>query len=123
MGVGMRITPEYGQRLTDGILNLLRVVGVWQGEVPKVTCPALSAEGGLCFVSADTSGVFLPGIRLGATVKKGEHLGNIISPSLGRVEQRVTAPCGGKVFTLREYPIVYQGALLARILEEKPHEE
>ncbi len=123
VGVGMRITREYGQRITDGILNLLRVIGVWQGEVPKVSCPVLSAEGGLCLVSAGASGVFLPGIRLGAAVAAGEVIGEIVSPSHGRVEQRVTAPCAGRVFSLREYPIVYQGALIARILEEKPHEE
>ena len=34
----------------------------------------------------------------------------------GAVEQEIFAPCSGIVFTLREYPVVYEGSLLARIL-------
>lgn len=118
IGAGMRITPEYGLRLTDGIIMLLREIGVWEGEAPMVCTPRLLGERGLCLVSAESSGVFVPAIRLGAAVSKGEHLGDIISPALGQVQRRVTAPCAGKVFTLREYPVVYKGTLLARIFED-----
>ena len=35
MGVGMRITKEYGQQMTDGILNLMYKMGIWKGKPPK----------------------------------------------------------------------------------------
>ena len=31
MGVGMRLTPAYGEQLTEGILNLMRSEGMWDG--------------------------------------------------------------------------------------------
>ena len=35
MGIGMRITREYGDRLTDGILNVLAHMGMWNGTVTE----------------------------------------------------------------------------------------
>jgi len=32
------------------------------------------------------------------------------------------SPCNGLLFTIREYPVVYEGSLLARILED-PNED
>ena len=49
-------------------------------------------------------------------IKKDEHIGDVIDPVTGKTEEYVTAPCGGKIFTLREFPIVYGGSLIARIL-------
>ena len=36
----------------------------------------------------------------------------------GRVAERVVAPASGLLFTLREYPVVYPGSLLGRILKD-----
>ncbi len=33
MGVGMRITREYGDQLVDGIFVLLKDLGIWDGDV------------------------------------------------------------------------------------------
>ena len=32
MGVGMRITKEYGYQLVEGILNVMKELGVWEGD-------------------------------------------------------------------------------------------
>ena len=42
----------------------------------------------------------------------------MIDSLTGTVKQRIVAEKPGLVFTLREYPFVYKGALLARILQE-----
>lgn len=34
----------------------------------------------------------------------------------GQVLERVLSPIDGLLFTRREYPVVYEGALLARVL-------
>ena len=36
MGVGMRITKKYGYQLVEGILNVMKELGVWEGETEEV---------------------------------------------------------------------------------------
>ena len=105
MGVGMRITKSYGDQLLDGIFNLMSKMGIWTGETKKVSHPIVSTDGNVSFIYSDTSGIFMPAIKHWAGISKGDHIGDILDP-----------PCSGIVFTLREYPVVYEGSLLARIL-------
>jgi predicted deacylase len=46
-------------------------------------------------------------------------LGAIVSPFAGEQLSDVRSPVDGVLFTLREYPLVYEGSLMARIVEEK----
>lgn len=39
-----------------------------------------------------------------------------LNPLTGEIAQRIVAETDGIVFTLREYPIVSEGSLIARIL-------
>ena len=116
MGVGMRITNEYGEALIDGILNLMRHLGMWSGPViEKVKAPILSVKDEVEFVNASVSGVFLTRKSNNCQVKKGESIGRIVSSLSGEVLEDVKAPADGLMFTLRAYPVVYEGSLLARI--------
>ena len=117
MGVGMRINHGYGNRLVNGILNLMHSLGIW-AEAPEansISTPVVSAGNRVSFLNADASGVFLTEIKNNMIVEKGEKIGEIVSPLTGEVFQTVEAPTRGLLFTLRAYPIVYQGSLLARI--------
>ena len=116
MGVGMRITKEYCRQLTAGIFNLLKNLGMWTGEVEEVREPIVSGEGTVEFVNSDADGIFVPCVEHWVEIEKGEHIGDVINPTDGQTVERVTAPCRGKIFTLREFPIVYGGSLIARIL-------
>ncbi|MGN0606202.1 MAG: M14 family metallopeptidase [Oscillospiraceae bacterium] len=116
MGVGMRITKEYCRQLTAGIFNLLKNLGMWSGDSDKVREPIISEEGKVEFVNSGADGIFVPCVEHWVEIEKGEHIGDVIDPVTGRTAERVTAPCGGKIFTLREFPIVYGGSLIARIL-------
>ena len=49
-------------------------------------------------------------------MKKDGHIGDILNPLTGEINERILAPTDGIVFTLREYPIVNEGSLIARIL-------
>lgn len=117
MGVGMRITKKYCAQLITGILNLMKELGIWDGEIyGEIHEPIISIDKKVGFLNAETSGIFVPSAEHGAVVKEGEHIGDIISPLTGEVLNRVEACIAGKVFTIREYPVVYEGSLLARIL-------
>lgn len=49
-------------------------------------------------------------------IKKDDKVGEILNPLTGEIEQVVISPCDGMIFTLREYPVVYEGSLIARVL-------
>lgn len=120
MGVGMRITKEYCRQLFDGILNLMKELGMWSGETALVREPIVSEGREVGFVNSDAAGIFVPCADFGDTVNKGEHIGDVVDPLTSKVVEKVEAVCSGMIFTLREYPVVYGGSLLARIL--KPSE-
>ncbi|MCH3972719.1 MAG: M14 family metallopeptidase [Oscillospiraceae bacterium] len=118
MGVGMRITEAYGQQLIVGILNLMHSLGMWDGPVEAVRQPVISRDGKVSFINAGASGVFLPTARHHNRVVPGQQLGVIADPLSGEIREVLHSPAKGTLFTLREYPIVYEGSLIARILGE-----
>ena len=52
----------------------------------------------------------------GATLIVDLALGRIVSPLHGGTLAAVQSPVDGILFTLREYPAVYEGSLMARIM-------
>ena len=117
MGVGMRITREYGDALIDGIFNLLIDKGIWNGPAPiGLKEPIVSTDGEVSFINADSAGIFLPTATHNNMVSAGQELGIIADATTGEVRQRVESPTDGLLFTLREYPVVTPGSLIARIL-------
>ena len=117
MGVGMRITKEYCRQLFDGTLNLMKELGMWNGETAPVREPIVSEGREVGFVNSDAAGIFVPCANFGDTVKKGDHIGDVVDPLSSKTVEKVDAVCDGMIFTLREYPVVYGGSLLARILQ------
>ena len=116
MGVGMRITKEYGNQLVDGIFALMKDMGIWAGETITPKEPIISEDGEVSFINAGASGVFVPAVEHWEDVKQGEHIGDILNPLTGEIAEQILSPADGIVFTLREYPIVSEGSLIARIL-------
>ncbi|MGN0456173.1 MAG: M14 family metallopeptidase [Acutalibacteraceae bacterium] len=116
MGVGMRITKEYCHQLTDGIFCLMKELGIWSGEAITPKEPIISTDGKVSFINAESSGIFVPEVTHWVDVKQGDCIGNIVDPLSGEVINEILSPCDGTVFTLREYPVVDEGSLIARIL-------
>ena len=108
MGVGMRLTREYGEQLIDGIFNTMKELGMWKGEVPEVRSPMISENPeDVSYLNASASGLFVPEVK------------QIVDPLEGKVLDEVRAPQGGMLFTIRDYPIVDEGSLMGRILNEE----
>ncbi|MGM9594356.1 MAG: M14 family metallopeptidase [Candidatus Onthomonas sp.] len=119
MGVGMRLTPSYGDQLTQGIFRLMAELGIWTGPVPEVRTPVISEEGdAVCYLNAPVSGIFLKESTHGTMLRAGDRIGSILNPLTGEILCQVTAPADGLLFTIREYPVVDEGSLLARIRKE-----
>ena len=115
MGVGMRITKAYGEQLLAGILNLMKTQGMWTGETEAVREPIIGHDD-VAFLNAEAAGIFIPEVTHNCIVKKGQVIGVIADPLTGTDNEIVTAPENGLLFTLRDYPVVYPGSLLGRIL-------
>lgn len=116
MGVGMRITKDYGDQLVKGIFNLMKEMDIWTGEVLPVKDAIISTEKEVEFLNAKSSGIFMPCVEHLSGIKKGESIGEILNTLTGEIEEKVVSPCDGMIFTLREYPVVYEGSLIARVL-------
>ena len=56
-------------------------------------------------------------------MEKGQHIGDIVYPATGEILHECCSEVSGHVFTLREYPVVYSGSLIARILEDESEED
>lgn len=117
MGVGMRITKKYCEQLVEGIFNMMHEMGIWTGEVSKVREPIISKDGKVSFINANTSGLFVSKTEHWMNLKKGDPIGQILDPLRGKVLDEIVSPVDGILFTLREYPVVDEGSLIARILE------
>jgi predicted deacylase len=118
MGVGMRITEDYCVRLINGIINLLSSLGMWNGYVKQVRTPVVSKDHSVSFINSDAAGVFIPRAEHSDRVAKGEEIGRVYDPLTGNIVEKALSPCDGLLFTLREYPVVFGGSLLARILSD-----
>ena len=120
MGVGMRITKTYGDQLVDGILNLMKEIGIWNGKTTEVRKPIISKNpDDVCFLNASTGGLFVPAVKHWQKLKKGDLIGQIIDPLAGKVLDDIYSPVNGILFTIRDYPIVDEGSLIGRLLREE----
>lgn len=115
MGVGHRINNEYCQQLIEGIFNLMTELEVWDDAPVNVRNSIVSTEGQVSFIYAAGSGIFVSSINSMGTIGMGTHIGDIIEPITGKVIQRIESPTDGIIFSLREHPVVYKGALIARV--------
>lgn len=123
MGVGMRITKEYCKQLMDGIINLLVSLEMLTDvEVTEIREPVVSLDGAVGFINSPATGIFVPDTEFGSVVSEGDIIGRIVNPLTGAIVENAVAPCSGLLFTLREYPVVYGGSLIARILRQEDKE-
>ncbi|ETI91609.1 M14 family metallopeptidase [Clostridium butyricum] len=116
MGVGMRITEKYCNQLVVGIFRLMKEIGIWAGETKVIKEPIISTDREVGFANANSSGIFIPKATHWSSIKKGELIGDILNALTGEIEEKIYAPCDGLIFTLREYPVVYTGSLIARVI-------
>lgn len=117
-GIGMRLTKRYGDQLVDGLLNIMKSMGMWTGPVGPIRNPQISTDGKVNFINASEPGIFLPAVEHSSHVSKDEIIGSILNPRTGEVAEEIVAPCDGLMFTLRAYPVVYEGSLIARVLDD-----
>ena len=117
LGVGMRINHFDGKNTVLGLLNMLHTMGMWR-EKPSGLInadPIISSGDEVAFINASHSGIFSTETHNSCIVHEGMEIGQILDPLTGSVVESVKAPATGFLFTIRAYPVCYEGSLLARI--------
>ena len=120
-GTGLRLTAAAGDQIFSGTLNLLYHIGVLEPGMngpPAVKNPLLAGPEQIVAVNAKHPGLFVSRAALGQNIQQGEPVGEMVDPCHGSVLEEVKSPASGFVFTLRELPLAYSGAVLARIAME-----
>ena len=67
-------------------------------------------------MNAGCSGIYIPAAEHAAHVEQGQERGAVVDPLTGEIRETLKSPASGLLFTQREYPVVYEGSLIARIL-------
>jgi uncharacterized protein len=121
-GTGNRLTPEVATTLSNGILNLLNVLGVLPDEAltfhwAGMSRPEVVGDEKVHRIRSDSAGLFLPRHTPWDAVVQGEPLGDVVDPILGTVLEVITSPQAGRVLALREQPVVLPGSMVARVVE------
>lgn len=118
LGVGLRITLDFAERVHLGLLNFLHRLGIIDGAPPiDPAPPRVARSDDVLYLNAEAAGLFLPATALGRTLSAGEPVGSVLDPIRGEVREEIRAPAPGYVFTLRAHPIVYPGSLVARMVK------
>ena len=120
-GVCLRIHPEKGDQIFNGVLNLLNEMGTLKILPKPVKEPYLIQPDQVKMVQAHHSGLFIKQVEAGKFLEEGERIGKLIDPIDGSILKEIVSPCFGLLFTIREHPLAHKGSPLARIakLEEK----
>ena len=110
------IDQAEGLQLVDGIFAVMKQMGIWQGEIKPVRNPMVAYDNQITFVNAESSGMFIPTVRVHDMVDAGMHIGSVVNILTGTVEEKVVAPRSGMICGIRDYPAIEMGSLLARIV-------
>ena len=80
LGVGQRINHKMCNRLTLGIFNLMKDLGMWKGEIQQslISNPIVCKGDNVEFLNAATSGIFITELKCGVVVAEGEEIGQIV---------------------------------------------
>lgn len=120
-GIALKIDYEYCKKVIDGIFRMMKELEVFEEEVSPTKKTVTVKKNDVEVIHCNTSGIFIPKIQIGSFVRENQVLGCIVRPILGAELEEVKSSCDGMIFSLREYPAVCEGELLARICKaERP---
>lgn len=120
------VTPELdGRRSFDeiaiqvgfrGCKNILKHVGMLDGK-PELPEKQITLKTSLSDpkVIATRGGVFIPTVKLGDKVLRGQEVGQIYSVRTLEVVETIKAPMHGIVYSLIEHPIINGGVQVVKI--------
>lgn len=113
VGGGRTLDRQYHQTVTDGLLNVMKEVGILDGDPTKGMEPYIFEH--KYILSAPCAGFFTPSVKIGQKVSKGDHIGSVSSLLAGS-EVRIQSPRDGLVIYLRREPAIEEQDSIAHII-------
>ena len=120
-GTCLQIDQEYCEQVFTGMVNLLEKTGALSLQSisnTKIKLPQIVHSQQVVQIHSQQSGLFIHQARLGQMIKEKELIGHVVDPVHGQILEEVAAANPGLLFTLRERPLTYAGAVLARIAQD-----
>lgn len=111
-----KIDPASADIAIESILRFMASRGIIEYEIKEMPETRVLWENKIETIKSDTAGLFIPYIKAGDSVEKGEYLAEIMDPYTGEILKEITAPKDGLVFFMRNKPIVYSNTVLTRII-------
>ncbi len=111
------IDQAYSLQIVDGIFALMKWMGIWQGETVEPKKPLVARDDRIAYLNSETSGIFVPQVKVHEEVLTGEKIGEVVNVITGSVEQVIVSPVRGMISAIRQYPVIEVGSLLCRIVE------
>lgn len=111
-----RINKEYCNKIVEGLFTLMSELGIWKGEVDSVKELPVTYDDDITYINAESSGIFIPNVNVYDRVNAGDEIGTIVSVITGSVEEVVKATGSGMICSIRDYPVIEEGSLIARIV-------
>lgn len=121
-GAAYRIEKKYCNQIVDGLFALMKNMGIWEGETITPKHARVTDDACIAYINSESSGIFIPEVSVYDKVEVGTQIGKIVNVLTGSVEEVVCATKEGIICSLRDYPVIEEGSLLARIVGEKDHE-
>lgn len=115
-GVAYRINQQYCNKIVDGLFCLMKDMGIWSGDAIGDKSLDITYDDDITYINAESSGIFIPNVDIYDKVKKGDEIGTIVNVITGSVEEVVFATNDGMICSIRDYPAIEEGSLLARIV-------
>lgn len=95
----------------QGVRNILAGLGMISGKVPKTTSVQFESTR---WIRASRAGMFIPQIKNGRAVSKGQVLGTV-TDTYAKKSKNIKAPFSGDVFCINNQAVVNQGDALFHI--------
>jgi len=123
VGSARTLNPSQCETLFQGIVNFMVAEKILKDnraiKHEKNAKPQFYGTKDEVAVLANTAGMFLKSMKLGATVHSGQQIGEIRDIFSGKRLEEIISPVDGFLVTLRQYPIIYEKEPLAIILTTK----
>lgn len=115
-GVAYGINKDYCNEIVDGLFAVMKDMGIWQGEVVEEKNVGITRDDDITYFNAESSGLFIPELTVYDRVKEGDVIGRVVSVITGSVEEVIYSTCEGMICSIRDYPVIEEGSLLARVV-------
>jgi len=112
-GIALRINQNFSNRILLGV-----GVIVTNNPPAPVNHPIIVQPSQVIQVHSKHAGLFIGHTDIKKNIAQGEVIGEVVDAQNDQTLQEVTATESGFLFTVREHPLVYPGALLGRIAKD-----